>query len=65
MDNGKISTFVISGAMIIFSAILAQPDLIQPLLGDNYSRFLAFVPLLIVVYNAYFPRLNVEDKEEV
>jgi hypothetical protein len=56
MDNGKISTYIISGAMVIFSAILAQPDLIQPLLGDYYTRFLAIVPLLIVIYNAYYPR---------
>lgn len=56
MDNGKISTYIISGAMLIFAAILAQPDLIQPLLGDYYTRFYALVPLLIVIYNAYYPR---------
>lgn len=56
MDQGKISTYIISGAMIIFTAILAQPELIEPLLGDYYSRFVAIVPLLIVVYNAYYPR---------
>lgn len=56
MDNGKLSTYIISGATIIFAAILAQPGLIEPLLGDYYTRFVAIVPLLIVIYNAYYPR---------
>ena len=56
MDNGNISTYIISGAMIIFSAILANPSLIQPLMGDYYPRFVALLPLLIVIYNAYYPR---------
>ena len=64
MDNGKISTYIISGAMIIFAAILAQPDLVQPLFGEYYTRFVAFVPLLIVIYNAYYPR-KVEDKDSI
>ena len=56
MDNGKISTYIISGAMIIFAAILADPTLVQPLMGDYYTRFVALVPLLVVIYNAYYPR---------
>jgi len=56
MDNGKTSTYIISGAMLIFAAILAQPGLVEPLLGDYYTRFVALVPLLIVIYNAYYPR---------
>lgn len=64
MDNGKLSTSIISGAMIIFAAILAQPGLIEPLLGDYYSRFVALVPLLIVVYNAYYPRNKAPEVED-
>lgn len=61
MDYGKLSTYIISGAMIIFSAILAQPELVEPLMGDYYTRFVALVPLLIVIFNAYYPR---QVKEE-
>lgn len=64
MDYGKLSTYIISGAMIIFAAILADPSLVQPLMGDYYTRFVALVPLLIVVFNAYYPRPPVEAKEE-
>jgi hypothetical protein len=56
MDYGKLSTYIISGAMIIFAAILADPSLVEPLMGDFYSKFVALVPLLIVVFNAYYPR---------
>lgn len=56
VDQGKTSTYIISGAMIIFSAILADPSLVEPLMGDYYSRFVALIPLLIVIYNAYYPR---------
>lgn len=64
MDQGKISTYLISGAMIIFTAILSQPGLVEPLLGDYYSRFVAIVPLLIVVYNAYYPRNKAPEVED-
>jgi predicted neutral ceramidase superfamily lipid hydrolase len=64
MDNGKISTYVISGAMIIFAAILADPSLVEPLMGPYYTKFLALIPLLIVVFNAYYPRTTTETKEE-
>ena len=56
VNQGKVSTYIISGAMIIFSAILADPSLVEPLMGDFYSKFVAIVPLLIVIYNAYYPR---------
>ena len=56
MDYGKLSTYIISGAMIIFAAILADPSLVEPLMGDFYSKFVALVPLLIVVFNAYYHR---------
>lgn len=56
VDNGKLSTKVISGAMIVFSAILLEPNLVQPLTGDYHNKFLSIVPLLIVLYNAYYPR---------
>ena len=62
MDNGKISTYIISGAMIIFAAILADPTLVQPIMGDYYTRFVALVPLLVVIYNAYYPR-TIQEKE--
>ena len=61
MDYGKLSTYIISGAMIIFAAILADPSLVEPLMGDYYTKFVALVPLLIVVFNAYYPR---QAKEE-
>lgn len=63
MDYGKLSTYIISGAMIIFAAILADPSLVQPLMGDYYTRFVALVPLLIVVFNAYNPRPINKKKE--
>lgn len=56
MDNGKLSTSIISGAMIIFSAILLKPELVQPLMGEYYTQFVSIVPLLIVIYNAVYPR---------
>ena len=56
VNQGKVSTYIISGAMIIFAAILADPSLVEPLMGDFYSKFVALVPLLIVIYNAYYPR---------
>lgn len=65
MDYGKLSTYAISGAMIIFAAILADPSLVEPIMGGFYSKFVALVPLLIVVFNAYYPRQPVEAKEEV
>lgn len=61
MDNGKLSTYIISGAMAVFSAILLEPSLVQPLMGDYYSRFVALVPLLIVIFNAYYPRQIQEE----
>lgn len=64
MDNGKISTYIISGAMVIFSAILLKPELVQPIMGEYYTQFVALVPLLIVIYNAYYPRQVEEVKEE-
>lgn len=61
MDYGKLSTYIISGAMIIFAAILADPSLVEPLMGDFYTKFTALVPLLIVVFNAYYPRQIQEE----
>ena len=61
MDYGKLSTYIISGAMIIFAAILADPALVEPLMGGFYTKFVSLVPLLIVVFNAYYPR---QVKEE-
>lgn len=56
MDNGKTSTYIISAAMVIFSAILLKPELVQPLMGEYYTQFVSIVPLLIVIYNAVYPR---------
>ena len=55
-DNGKISTYVISLAMIVFAYILAKPEVMEPLLGVYYTQFLSLVPLLVLIYNFFNPR---------
>lgn len=56
VDNGKISTYLITLAGVVFAYILARPEIMQPVLGMYYSQFLALVPLLLAIYNFVFPR---------
>ena len=63
IDNGKISTYLISVLGIVFAYILAKPEIMQPVLGVYYSQFLALVPLLLAIYNFAYPRV-VEPVEQ-
>ncbi|AXN53400.1 hypothetical protein M1M16_gp19 [Methanobacterium virus Drs3] len=63
VENGSLSTKIISGAMVIFSGILLDPTILKPLIGTHYNTFLALIPLLILIYNAYNPRPINKKKE--
>ena len=56
-DNGKISTIIISIAGAILAAMIADPTLLQTLMGSYYIQYGAVIlTVLIIIYNALYPR---------
>ena len=60
VDNGRISTFIVTIAVIILGALVANPQIIQGLIGDAvYAQYGAFIIAVIAaVYNIAYPRLQ-------
>ncbi len=58
IDNGKISTFLATAAMLLMGVFVADPTLLKQVIGDaayaNYGPLI--VTLIIVIYNQLFPR---------
>jgi ABC-type Fe3+-siderophore transport system permease subunit len=57
MDNGKISTILITLAGVLLAAVIANPTILESLMGEYYIRYgAAVLAILIAIYNAYYPR---------
>lgn len=69
ISNGKLSTILLSAALVIFGLIATDPQYLQALLGDSlFLRWGGFIlAVLLAFYNYYFPRLKkvVETGEEI
>jgi hypothetical protein len=63
MDNGNISTVLISIAVIILGVFVADPSLINGIL-EQYG-LLTYTPIvvaiLLAVYNYAYPRVNKQE----
>lgn len=65
IDNGKISTIIISLIGALLAYILANPTVLEQLMGNTYLQYGAFVIVLIsIVYNALYPRNPTQEIEE-
>lgn len=57
MDNGQISTALVTIAGAVLSVIIAQPTILEAFMGQLYIQYGAVVLAIIVtIYNLYFPR---------
>jgi hypothetical protein len=66
VDNGKISTIAITIVGAILAVVIADPSILQALLGNSYAQYgVALLAILIAVYNAYFPRNAVVDNAKI
>ena len=65
VDNGKISTYVITLAGVIFAYVIANPEIIEQLMGSAlYAQYgAALIALLVVIYNFAYPREPVQVEE--
>lgn len=65
MDQGKVSTYLISLAGIIFAYVIANPAIIEQLMGSAlYAQYgAALIALLVVIYNFAYPREQVQVEE--
>ena len=58
IDNGKISTFLATAAMLLMGVFVADPTLLKQVLGEvayaNYGPLI--LTLVIALYNQLFPR---------
>jgi len=66
MDQGKVSTYIISIVGVIFAYVIANPQIVEQLMGSAfYAQYgAALIALLVVIYNFMYPR-NPEPVEEV
>jgi hypothetical protein len=64
MDNGKISTYLITLAGIIFAYVIANPMIIEQMMGTAlYAQYgAALLALLAVIYNFMYPRVPAEQE---
>lgn len=65
MDQGNISTILITLGVIILGVFVADPTLLQNLLGpEMYARYGVLISaILLAVYNYCKPRSNPEPVE--
>lgn len=65
IDNGKVSTILITITGAILAAVIAQPTLLQPVLGEYYVQYSAIIlVVLVAVYNVIYPRNPVNEESE-
>lgn len=65
VDQGKISTYAISLFGVILAYIIANPSILEQLMGTYYIQYGAvIITLLTVVYNYLYPRNTPETVEE-
>lgn len=65
IDNGKLSTILVTIIGAILFVFISDPTIMTTLLGsENIKIAAAITSILIVIYNAYFPR-KVEQVEAV
>jgi hypothetical protein len=66
MDNGKISTVIITIAVIVLGVFVANPSLLQNMVGqDIYAQYGALIiAVLIAIYNYAKPRVNIPEISE-
>jgi len=69
IDNGKISTFLVTLITIVSGVITADPTAFQAVIGSQYGGVAySFVTLAIAWYNGAYPRnaqYQVEDTENI
>ena len=57
IDNGKLSTILVTLVGVILAVVIAQPAILQAILGNSYAQYgAAVIAILIAIYNAYYPR---------
>ena len=58
IDNGKISTFLATAVMLFIGVFVADPTLLQQLIGGTpYASYIPLILALITaIYNQQFPR---------
>lgn len=60
-NMGSISTYLMTFTIIILTVIVDQPNLLQPILRENYGLFtLMGLPVLIAILNLIKPRTGQE-----
>jgi hypothetical protein len=56
VDHGKLSTILITIVGALTAAIIADPYILQTLLGSEYTKYgAAILAIIVTIYNAYFP----------
>ena len=65
VDNGRISTYIVTLAGVIFAYVIANPQIIEELMGSAlYAQYgAALLALLVVIYNFADPREQVQVEE--
>ena len=60
VNNGKLSTWILSIGLIVFGLLATNPDYLQALMGQSlYLRYGAVIlAIIIAFYNYYYPRLK-------
>lgn len=58
VDNGRISTYLVTLAGVVFAYVIANPQIIEELMGAAlYAQYgAALLALLVVIYNFAYPR---------
>ena len=65
MDNGNISTALITIAGAILAVVIAQPQILEAFMGQFYVQYGAvIIAIMVTIYNLYFPRQPLPEAEE-
>ena len=64
IDKGKLSTYLATIAVIVLGVFIAQPQLLQNLMGNAYTQYGAvIIALAVALFNYLNPRVNVPEPE--
>jgi hypothetical protein len=60
VNNGKVSTWVLSIGLVVFGLLATNPQYLQSLMGGSmYLRYgAALLAVILAFYNYYYPRLK-------
>ena len=57
INNGQLSTILVTIIGAIFAVVIANPIILQAIMGSTYIQYgAAVLALLIAIYNALYPR---------